>query len=60
MGRQADDDQHGFVSAGPRCPARSDTIVEMFSSRLPTEALYADGSIPHAEDDGRRRTPSWR
>lgn len=27
----------------PRCLARSHTIVELFSSRLPTEVLYADG-----------------
>jgi hypothetical protein len=30
----------------PRCLARTRTVVEMFSSRLPAEVLYAEGSLP--------------
>ena len=33
----------------PRCLARSQAVVELFSSSLPTDALYADGSAPRAD-----------
>jgi hypothetical protein len=32
----------------PRCLGRNGTIVELFSSRLPAGALYADNSLPRA------------
>jgi len=40
-----------LMAAGrcPRCLARAGLIVELFSSALPAEALYAEGSLPHAE-----------
>jgi hypothetical protein len=44
----------------PRCVARSQTIVEMFSSRLPAEALYPNRAVPHAEDERRTLPPRVR
>ena len=36
----------------PRCLARSQSAVELFSSALPAEALYAEGSAPRADRRG--------
>jgi hypothetical protein len=33
----------------PRCVARTHTIVELFSSRLPAHLLYAENRLPQAE-----------
>jgi hypothetical protein len=33
----------------PRCVARSRTIVELFSSRLPARALYGENWLPQAD-----------
>ncbi len=35
----------------PRCTARSRTIVELFSSRVPAEVLCAGDSLPRAHAD---------
>ncbi len=40
----------------PRCLERHSTIVELFSSGLPADALYADNSLPRA-DCARERPP---
>lgn len=37
----------------PRCLARSETVIELFSSPVPAEMLYADGSAPRGD---RQRT----
>ena len=41
----------------PRCAGRGRTIVALFSSQLPADLLYADGSVPCANTvaDARRR-----
>jgi len=46
----------------PRCAGRGRTIVALFSSRLPADLLYADGSLPHANAvaDASRRQRLWR
>ena len=36
----------------PRCLARSQSVVELFSSALPAEALYGEGSAPRADRRG--------
>ena len=36
----------------PRCLARTHTLVELFVTRLPAQALYAHGSEPQAEGSG--------
>jgi hypothetical protein len=33
----------------PRCVARSHTIVELFSSRLPAPVLYVENWLPRAD-----------
>ena len=33
----------------PRCLARARALVEMFSSGLPSDALYANGSVPQPD-----------
>jgi hypothetical protein len=40
----------------PRCLARSQSVVELFSSALPVEALYAEGRAPRDDrrDNDRR------
>jgi hypothetical protein len=43
------------VTHCPRCLARSRTIVEMFSSQLPADVLYAEGSQPAPEADATTR-----
>jgi hypothetical protein len=35
----------------PRCIARAQTVVEMFSSQLPAQALYADDSFPPGDNE---------
>jgi hypothetical protein len=44
----------------PRCLARSQSVVELFSSALPAEALYAEGSAPRADRRGDERRPGLR
>jgi len=33
----------------PRCIARAQTVVEMFSSQLPASVLYAEDSFPQGD-----------
>lgn len=40
----------------PRCRGRDSTIVELFSSWLPADALYADSSLPRP-DSARKQPP---
>lgn len=40
----------------PRCVARTRTVVELFSSGLPADALYATGSLPQASAESRTTT----
>jgi hypothetical protein len=40
----------------PRCVARTRTVVELFSSGLPADALYAFDSLPQASAEGRATT----
>jgi hypothetical protein len=42
----------------PRCQARGGTLVELFSSRLPAAALYADDSLPRANGANGRKPRS--
>ena len=44
----------------PRCLARSRTLVELFASTLPTEALYRHDLAPGAEHDTDGHTGSDR
>jgi len=44
------------VGRCPRCLARAGVTVELFSSALPPDVLYAPDSLPHAEP-ARRREP---
>ena len=43
----------------PRCLGRNSTIVELFSSGLPADALYHDNSLPRA-DLGHEQPPGPR
>jgi hypothetical protein len=38
----------------PRCLARRQSVVELFSSALPAEALYAEGAAPRDDRCGAR------
>ena len=38
----------------PRCLGRNGTIVELFSSWLPADALYADSLLPRAIPAGKQ------
>jgi hypothetical protein len=51
----------------PRCVARARVIVELFGSTLPADVLYAEDSLPRADDElapastpslGKRRQPA--
>jgi hypothetical protein len=42
----------------PRCLARSEKVVELFSSRLPAQTLYADGSGPWVQREETDRSTS--
>jgi hypothetical protein len=44
----------------PRCLARSQSVVELFSSALPAEVLYAEGSAPRDDRRGNDRRVGWR
>jgi len=44
----------------PRCLARSQSVVELFSSALPAEVLYAEGSAPRDDRCGNDRRVGWR
>jgi transcription elongation factor Elf1 len=35
----------------PRCVARSRVIVELFSSTLPADVLYDEGSVPRVDGE---------
>jgi hypothetical protein len=39
----------------PRCLARSQSVVELFTSALPAEVLYAEGSAPRHDRCGDER-----